>query len=140
MHISSFHRNGPGHLHLTACMHPLPSTLFTLDVFGSLSTNHPPKTTPSLAPLNTHQVIPLAQAGSAAYLLAVPLWQSVPAVPREEGARDRFLREGEAMIPRAVVFNRTVGLCLLFAFCSSAAFNDIDCFVRSLSRPQVLVG
>ncbi|KAJ6172809.1 hypothetical protein N7470_001876 [Penicillium chermesinum] len=39
------------------------------------------------------------------------------------------LREGEAMIPRSVIFNRTAGLCMLYAFCSSAAFNIIDYYL-----------
>jgi hypothetical protein len=33
------------------------------------------------------------------------------------------------MIPRSVILNRTAGLCMLYAFCSSAAFNVIDYFV-----------
>ena len=39
------------------------------------------------------------------------------------------LRKDEAMIPRSVILNRTAGLCMLYAFCSSAAFNVIDYFV-----------
>ncbi|KAJ5908934.1 hypothetical protein N7495_001616 [Penicillium taxi] len=38
-------------------------------------------------------------------------------------------REGEAMIPRSIIFNRTAGLCMLYAFCSSAAFNIIDYYL-----------
>lgn len=44
------------------------------------------------------------------------------------------LREGEAMIPRSVIFNRTAGLCMLYAFCSSAAFNIIDYYVSPLTQ------
>ncbi len=39
------------------------------------------------------------------------------------------LRKYEAMIPHSVILNRTAGLCMLYAFCSSAAFNVIDYFV-----------
>ena len=39
------------------------------------------------------------------------------------------LRKDEAMIPRSVILNRTAGLCMLYAFCSSAAINMIDYFV-----------
>ncbi|KAL4862381.1 hypothetical protein BDV12DRAFT_203095 [Aspergillus spectabilis] len=35
----------------------------------------------------------------------------------------------DATIPRSVILNRTVGPCLLYAFCSSAAFNVIDYFL-----------
>ncbi|KAL4939072.1 hypothetical protein BDV06DRAFT_214571 [Aspergillus oleicola] len=35
----------------------------------------------------------------------------------------------EATIPRSVILNRTAGLCLLYAFCSSTAFNVIDYFL-----------
>jgi len=41
------------------------------------------------------------------------------------------LRKDEAMIPRSVILNRTAGLCMLYAFCSSAALNVIDYFVSS---------
>lgn len=44
------------------------------------------------------------------------------------------LREGEAMIPRSVIFDRTAGLCMLYAFCSSAAFNIIDYYVSPLTQ------
>ncbi|KAI0431082.1 MFS toxin efflux pump [Xylaria sp. FL1042] len=40
-----------------------------------------------------------------------------------------MLRKDCATIPRSVILNRTVGLCLLYAFCSSAAFNIIDYFL-----------
>ncbi|KXG54684.1 Major facilitator superfamily domain, general substrate transporter [Penicillium griseofulvum] len=39
------------------------------------------------------------------------------------------LRKDEAMIPRSVILNRTAGLCMLYAFCSSAAINVIDYFL-----------
>ncbi|KAI0809858.1 MFS toxin efflux pump [Xylaria sp. FL0064] len=38
-------------------------------------------------------------------------------------------RKDCATIPSSVVLNRTAGLCLLYAFCSSAAFNVIDYFL-----------
>ncbi|KAI0975381.1 MFS toxin efflux pump [Xylaria arbuscula] len=38
-------------------------------------------------------------------------------------------RKDSATIPSSILFNRTAGLCLLYAFCSSAAFNVIDYFV-----------
>ncbi|KAI1279418.1 MFS toxin efflux pump [Xylaria sp. FL0933] len=40
-----------------------------------------------------------------------------------------MLRKDSATIPSSVVLNRTAGLCLLYAFCSSAAFNVIDYFL-----------
>ncbi|KAL3479275.1 major facilitator superfamily domain-containing protein [Aspergillus californicus] len=40
-----------------------------------------------------------------------------------------ILRKDSATIPRSVVLNRTAGLCLVYAFCSSAAFNVIDYFL-----------
>ncbi|CAI7652177.1 unnamed protein product [Penicillium glandicola] len=39
------------------------------------------------------------------------------------------LRKDEAMIPRSVILNRTAGLCMLYAFCSSAGFNVLDYFL-----------
>ncbi|KAL4867236.1 hypothetical protein BDV12DRAFT_198445 [Aspergillus spectabilis] len=39
------------------------------------------------------------------------------------------LRKDDATIPRSVVLNRTAGLCMVYAFCSSAAFNVIDYFL-----------
>ncbi|KAI1432072.1 MFS toxin efflux pump [Xylaria sp. CBS 124048] len=39
------------------------------------------------------------------------------------------LREDRATIPRSVLFNRTSGLCILFAFCTSAAYNVVDYFL-----------
>ncbi|KAI1422628.1 MFS toxin efflux pump [Xylaria sp. FL1777] len=39
------------------------------------------------------------------------------------------LRKDCATIPSSVLFNRTAGLCLLYAFCSSAAFNVVDYFL-----------
>ena len=41
-----------------------------------------------------------------------------------------IFRKDTATIPRAVILNRTAALCLLYAFCASAAFNVIDYFVR----------
>ncbi|KAI1294502.1 MFS toxin efflux pump [Xylaria venustula] len=38
-------------------------------------------------------------------------------------------RKDSATIPSSVLLNRTAGLCLLYAFCSSAAFNVIDYFL-----------
>ncbi|KAI1153995.1 MFS toxin efflux pump [Nemania diffusa] len=40
-----------------------------------------------------------------------------------------ILRKDRATIPSSVFLNRTVGLCVLYAFCSSAAFNVIDYFL-----------
>ncbi|KAK7946304.1 MFS toxin efflux pump [Apiospora aurea] len=34
-----------------------------------------------------------------------------------------------ATIPTSIVLNKTAGLCLLYAFCASAAFNVVDCFM-----------
>ncbi|RDL36727.1 putative Efflux pump antibiotic resistance protein [Venustampulla echinocandica] len=39
------------------------------------------------------------------------------------------LRRESAIIPRSVLFNKTVGLCVLYAFCASAAFNLTDYFL-----------
>ncbi|KAK6813035.1 hypothetical protein RU639_010755 [Aspergillus parasiticus] len=39
------------------------------------------------------------------------------------------LQKDAATIPRSVILNRTAGLCLVYAFCSSAAFNVIDYFL-----------
>lgn len=39
------------------------------------------------------------------------------------------LRPGSAVIPKSVLRNKTVGLCVLYAFCASAAFNLTDYFV-----------
>ncbi|KAI0907758.1 MFS toxin efflux pump [Ustulina deusta] len=39
------------------------------------------------------------------------------------------LRKDCATIPSSVLLNRTAGLCLLYAFCSSADFNVIDYFL-----------
>ena len=39
------------------------------------------------------------------------------------------LRKDRAVIPRSVVFSKTVMLCVLYAFCASAAFNLSDYFV-----------
>ncbi|KAB8245115.1 major facilitator superfamily domain-containing protein [Aspergillus flavus] len=39
------------------------------------------------------------------------------------------LQKDAATIPRSVILNRTTGLCLVYAFCSSAAFNVIDYFL-----------
>ncbi|KAL4787058.1 major facilitator superfamily-domain-containing protein [Aspergillus varians] len=39
------------------------------------------------------------------------------------------LRKDTATIPRSVILNRTAGLCLVYAFCASAAFNVIDYFL-----------
>ncbi|KAL2814836.1 major facilitator superfamily domain-containing protein [Aspergillus cavernicola] len=39
------------------------------------------------------------------------------------------LRKDDATIPRSVILNRTAGLCLVYAFCSSAAVNVIDYFL-----------
>ncbi|KAE8382045.1 major facilitator superfamily domain-containing protein [Aspergillus bertholletiae] len=38
-------------------------------------------------------------------------------------------RKDDATIPRSVMLNRTAGLCLVYAFCSSAAFNIVDYFL-----------
>lgn len=43
------------------------------------------------------------------------------------------LQKDAATIPRSVILNRTTGLCLVYAFCSSAAFNVIDYFVSRLA-------
>lgn len=43
------------------------------------------------------------------------------------------LKKDDATIPRSVILNRTAGLCLVYAFCSSAAFNVIDYFVSRLA-------
>ncbi|KAI1265451.1 MFS toxin efflux pump [Xylariaceae sp. FL1019] len=40
-----------------------------------------------------------------------------------------MLRKGRATIPRSVILNRTSGLCVLYAFSSSAAFNVVDYFL-----------
>lgn len=40
-----------------------------------------------------------------------------------------MLRKDRATIPSSVLLNRTAGLCILYAFCSSAAFNVVDYFV-----------
>ncbi|KAJ8127743.1 hypothetical protein O1611_g5893 [Lasiodiplodia mahajangana] len=40
-----------------------------------------------------------------------------------------MLRKDRATIPSSVLFNRTAGLCMLYAFCSSAAFNVVDYFL-----------
>ncbi|KAE8410912.1 major facilitator superfamily domain-containing protein [Aspergillus pseudocaelatus] len=39
------------------------------------------------------------------------------------------LQKDAATIPRSVILNRTAGLCLVYAFCSSAAFNVTDYFL-----------
>ncbi|KAI1133129.1 MFS toxin efflux pump [Nemania abortiva] len=39
------------------------------------------------------------------------------------------LRKDRATIPSSVLLNRTAGLCMLYAFCSSAAFNVVDYFL-----------
>jgi hypothetical protein len=39
------------------------------------------------------------------------------------------LRRDNAVIPPSVLFNKTMGLCVLYAFCASAAFNLSDYFV-----------
>jgi hypothetical protein len=44
------------------------------------------------------------------------------------------LGKGRATIPRVVILNRTVALCLVYAFCSSAAYNVIDYYVSHLNR------
>ncbi|KAI0409034.1 MFS toxin efflux pump [Xylaria palmicola] len=40
-----------------------------------------------------------------------------------------MLRKDRATIPSSVLLNRTGGLCILYAFCSSAAFNIVDYFL-----------
>ncbi|KAI1114798.1 MFS toxin efflux pump [Nemania sp. NC0429] len=40
-----------------------------------------------------------------------------------------MLRKDRATIPSSVLLNRTAGLCVLYAFCSSAAFNVVDYFL-----------
>ncbi|KAL4967809.1 MDR family MFS transporter [Aspergillus stella-maris] len=40
-----------------------------------------------------------------------------------------LLRKDTATIPRSVVLNRTAGLCLIYAFASSLAFNVLDYFL-----------
>ncbi|KAF2968359.1 hypothetical protein GQX73_g5235 [Xylaria multiplex] len=45
------------------------------------------------------------------------------------------LRKDRATIPSSVLLNRTAGLCILYAFCTSAAFNVVDYFV---SHPKFL--
>lgn len=39
------------------------------------------------------------------------------------------LRRENAVIPPSVLFSKTMGLCVLYAFCASAAFNLSDYFV-----------
>ncbi|KAI0535086.1 MFS toxin efflux pump [Xylaria digitata] len=39
------------------------------------------------------------------------------------------LRKDRATIPSSVLLNRTAGICILYAFCTSAAFNVVDYFV-----------
>ncbi|KAI0520991.1 MFS toxin efflux pump [Xylaria bambusicola] len=39
------------------------------------------------------------------------------------------LRNDRATIPSSVLLNRTAGLCVLYAFCTSAAFNVVDYFL-----------
>ncbi|KAI0412173.1 MFS toxin efflux pump [Xylaria grammica] len=39
------------------------------------------------------------------------------------------VRKDRATIPSSVLFNRTAGLCILYAFCTSAAFNIVDYFL-----------
>ncbi|TGJ79584.1 hypothetical protein E0Z10_g9177 [Xylaria hypoxylon] len=39
------------------------------------------------------------------------------------------LRKDRATIPSSVLLNRTGGLCVLYAFCTSAAFNVVDYFL-----------
>jgi hypothetical protein len=43
-------------------------------------------------------------------------------------------RNDEPLVPRSIILNRTAGLCMIYAFCSSAAFNVIDYFVSPPSR------
>lgn len=45
-----------------------------------------------------------------------------------------ILLKDRATIPRSVLANRTVGLCVLYAFCASAALSVTDYFV-SCSKP-----
>ncbi|CAG8973892.1 hypothetical protein HYALB_00003670 [Hymenoscyphus albidus] len=40
-----------------------------------------------------------------------------------------MLRKERAVIPRSILTNKTVGLCVLYAFCASAAFNLTDYFL-----------
>ncbi|KAI1323797.1 MFS toxin efflux pump [Xylariaceae sp. FL0255] len=40
-----------------------------------------------------------------------------------------IIRKDRATIPSSVLLNRTAGLCVLYAFCSSAAFNVVDYFL-----------
>ncbi|ETS87492.1 hypothetical protein PFICI_01320 [Pestalotiopsis fici W106-1] len=40
-----------------------------------------------------------------------------------------MLQKGRGTIPRSVLFDRTAGLCLLYAFCAAAAFNVTDYFL-----------
>ncbi|KAI0100590.1 MFS toxin efflux pump [Nemania sp. FL0031] len=40
-----------------------------------------------------------------------------------------MLRNDRATIPSSVFLNRTAGLCMLYAFCASAAFNVVDYFL-----------
>ncbi len=44
------------------------------------------------------------------------------------------LQKGPATIPRAVILNRTVALCVVYAFCTSAAYNTMDYFVSRSKR------
>ena len=44
------------------------------------------------------------------------------------------LGKGRATIPKVVILNRTVALCLVYAFCSSAAYNVIDYYVCHPNR------
>ncbi|KAK0104176.1 hypothetical protein ONS96_005268 [Cadophora gregata f. sp. sojae] len=39
------------------------------------------------------------------------------------------MRKENSIIPRSVLFNKTMGLCILYAFCASASFNLTDYFL-----------
>lgn len=41
------------------------------------------------------------------------------------------LQKERATIPSSVVLKKTAGLCILYAFCASAAFNVVDYFVSA---------
>jgi hypothetical protein len=56
------------------------------------------------------------------------------------------LRKDRAIIPKAVMLNRTVALCLVYAFSTSGAYNVIDYFVshpirsmRSTEQPRLTI-
>lgn len=49
------------------------------------------------------------------------------------------IQKEQATIPASIILNKTAGLCVLYAFCASAAFNVVDYFVSypKLDTPKI---